>query len=161
LPLGSGRLVVQSSPSPQIRALILRTLIDTGPLVAFFNRRDPYHRWATEHLADAAIPLWTCEAVISEACFLVQRVRGGSAAIMELLARGALRIAFHLEDHLPHVTRLMARYASVPMSLADACLVCMAEQHADSRVVTLDADFTVYRRHGRLRIPTVIPDRRS
>ena len=99
--------------------------------------------------------------MISEACFLVQRLRGGSAAILELLSRGVVRLGFRLDEHLPHVTRLMTRYADVPMSLADACLVCMTEQHADSRVLTLDADFSVYRRHGRLTIPTVTPDRRT
>ena len=98
---------------------------------------------------------------MSEACFLMRGTRGGAGAILDLLARGALKIAFRLDEHLSHVARLMARYASVPMSLADACLVCMTEQHADSRVLTLDADFTVYRRHGRLTIPTVMPDRRE
>ena len=91
------------------------------------------------------VPLLTCEAVVSETCFLLRHARGGPSAVLELLDRGALRIAFRLEDNVGAVGRLMARYASVPMSLADACLVRMAEQHPDSRVLTLDRDFEHYR----------------
>jgi hypothetical protein len=53
----------------------------------------------------------------------------------------------------------MARYASVPMSLADSCLVRMSEIYPDSRVLTLDSDFRVYRRNGRQMIPMIAPER--
>ena len=137
------------------------TLIDTGPLVAFLNRRDRYHRWATTRLAELPTPLLTCEAVVSETCFLLRHARDGSRAVLDLLSRGALRIAFRLEDHVDLVARLMGRYASVPMSLADACLVSMAEQHPDSRVLTLDRDFRLYRKHGRHALPLIMPEERS
>ena len=103
------------------------------------------------------MPLLTCEAVVSETCFLVRHARGGPSAV--LLSRGALRIAFQLEDNVSAV-RLMARYARVPMSLADACLVRMAEAHTDSRVLTLDRDFRLYRKHGRHAIPAIMPEDR-
>lgn len=80
--------------------------------------------------------------------------------MLDLLSRGALRIAFRLEDNVDLVARLMGRYASVPMSLADACLVRMAEQHPDSRVLTLDRDFRLYRKHGRHAIPLIMPEDR-
>src|SRR5205823_1071648 len=72
-------------------------------------RRDRYHRWATSQLAEETTPLLACEAVISEACFLVRRSRGGSRAGLELLERRAVRVVFHLNEHLPHITRLMSR----------------------------------------------------
>lgn len=59
------------------------------------------------------------------------------------------------------VGKLMARYASVPMSLADACLVRMPEQHTQAVVFTLDHDFNLYRKHGRKIIPTIMPDERT
>jgi len=105
------------------------------------------------------VPLLTCEAVVSETCFLVRHARGGPSAVLELFNRGALRIAFQLEDNVSAV-RLMARYARVPMSLADACLVRMAEAHTDSRVLTLDRDFRLYRKHGRHAIPAIMPEDR-
>jgi predicted nucleic acid-binding protein len=51
----------------------------------------------------------------------------------------------------------MQRYANVPILLADACLVRMAEQHQNSRVLTIDRHFTIYRKNGREVIPTIMP----
>lgn len=134
-----------------------QTLVDTGPLVAFLNRRDRYHEWATGQLAEIPAPLLTCEAVLSEACFLLRHLRGGSQAVLELLSRGLVQVGFRLDENAVPIRKLLARYASVPMSLADACLVRMAEQHPGSRVLTLDRDFRVYRKHGRHVIPGVMP----
>src|SRR6266850_3048731 len=84
------RSVVQPAPSSRVRPLTVRTLVDTGPLVALLNRRDRYHRWAVAQVAEERVPLWTCEAVITEACFLLRGSRGGTTAIWELLEREAV-----------------------------------------------------------------------
>lgn len=76
---------------------------------------------------------------------------------MQLLSRGIVTVPFHLEEELPAVAKLLFRYASVPMSLADACLVSMAERYPSGIVMTLDRDFLVYRKHGRQAIPTRMP----
>lgn len=138
----------------------VKGLLDTGPLVAFLNRRDRHHAWATGRLGEIEAPLLTCEAVVSEACFLLRHVEGGSEAVMRLLDRGLLLIPFRLEEEAPGVRRLLVRYANVPMSLADACLVRMSEQHPESVVMTLDRDFLLYRKHGRQVIQTILPSRR-
>ena len=65
--------------------------------------------------------------------------------------------AFSLADELPRVLSLMHKYADVPMSLADACLVRMSETVADPVLLTTDADFRLYRRHSRQVIPSVMP----
>lgn len=132
-------------------------LIDTGPLVACINRRDRFHTWARERLGELSPPLLTCEAVLAEACFLLQDTHGGRTAVMQLVQRGTLQIAFHLEDHVPSVARLMDKYVDVPMALADACLVRMCEIHDDCQVMTLDSDFLVYRHRGRRIIPVLMP----
>jgi len=79
---------------------------------------------------------------------------------MELVRRGIVVVGFHLEDHATPVAKLLGKYASVPMSLADACLVRMSECYADSAVMTLDSHFRLYRRHGRLAISVLMPDHR-
>ncbi len=66
-------------------------------------------------------------------------------------------VTFALQDQWPSVRSLMRRYADVPMSLADACLVRMCEMDPAVRVMTLDSDFTVYRRNARQVIPTIMP----
>jgi len=136
-----------------------RVLLDTSPLVAFFNRRDRHHDWAVEQWGRLEPPLLTCEAILSEAAFLLGR-EGTGAPVLELVARGLVETPFRLQDETSSVARLMARYEDVPMSLADACLVRMSEQLADSQVLTLDRHFTIYRRHGRRTIPTIMPTRR-
>jgi uncharacterized protein len=134
------------------------TLIDTGPIVAFLNQRDRYHRWAVETLATLAPPALTCEAVLSEAAYLVRALPGGPEKVLELVGRGVVKPTFRLEAEVDAVKALLARYRSVSMDLADACLVRMSEQH-DAVLVTLDSEFrSVFRRHGRSAIPVIMPE---
>ena len=135
-----------------------RVILDTGPLVALLNRRDRHHPWARLCFAEIEPPLLTCEAVISEACFLVRSLPRGPQTVIDLLQRGVLAIPFRIDEEANRLAALLTRYASVPMSLADASLVRMAEQHAESGVLTLDSDFLVYRKHGRQVIPAIMPD---
>jgi hypothetical protein len=65
--------------------------------------------------------------------------------------------AFDLGDELERVLNLMQKYVSVPMRLADACLVRMSETLADPVILTTDADFRIYRRHSRQVVPCVTP----
>lgn len=132
-------------------------LVDTGPLVAFLNSRDRYHEWIKEVLSEVDAPLLSCEAVLSEACFLLRHAPGGGEAVLKLLDRELIRLPFRLEAEGPSVRRLLARYADVPMSLADACLVRLSEQVSNSVLLTLDRDFRVYRKHGRNVIRTLMP----
>src|SRR5207244_3272062 len=141
---GSLGPVVRTTSSRGIWPVTRAFLVDTGPLVALLNRRDQHHRWAVSCISDIDGPLHTCEAVVSEACFLLRRHRGGCAAILELLARGVLRIPFRLDIEQERVGSLLTRYESVPMSLADACLVRMTELTSDCVLLTIDADFRVY-----------------
>ena len=96
-----------------------RVLLDTGPLVALLNGRDKHHGWAKLQWSQTAPPFLTCEPVLSEACFLLRAMPGGNEAIMELLRRHVIEVTFHLEDHLETVARLIRKYSSVPMSLAE------------------------------------------
>jgi predicted nucleic acid-binding protein len=130
-------------------------LADAGFLVALLARRDVHHAWAVAQARRHAPPWQSCEAAISEAFHLLGGK--GLAALVELLRRQALRIAFGLDEHLEPVLTLMGKYANVPISLADACLVRMTETHADSVLLTTDTDFRIYRRHGRQVVPCVLP----
>lgn len=132
-------------------------IVDTGPLVAFLNTRDTWHEWAVAQLAAIEPPIETCEAVVSEAAFLLRGDPRGGDALLELIERNLVVCSFHLDDALEHVRRLMKRYQDVPMSLADACLVRMTEERRASKVLTLDSDFRRYRRLGRQVIPLISP----
>lgn len=134
-----------------------RVVVDTGPLVALLNSRDGYHAWARDRFAEIAPPLRTCEAVLSETCFLLGKTTGGTEAVLSLLEREVVTLGFTLADEIRPVGQLMRRYASVPMSLADACLVRMTELDERATLLTVDADFGTYRRNGRQRIPLITP----
>lgn len=134
-----------------------QVILDTGPLVALLNSRDKYHSWAETQWAQIHPPLLTCEAVISEACFLLRSWNQGSLAVLELLRRGILETSFCLSDNTSTISALLKKYRNVPASLADACLVRMAELNDRSLVLTLDADFRIYRKHQRKVIPLLLP----
>jgi predicted nucleic acid-binding protein len=130
-------------------------IVDTGPLVAFLNRRDRHHTWAAEQFGNLSPPLLTCEAVISEAAYLVRGLPGGPHAVLEMVARGVVKPTFRLQDEISTVKAIVKRYAR---DLADACLVRMSELHSDCAILTIDTEFRdVYRRHGRQVIPTLLP----
>lgn len=130
-------------------------LVDAGFVVALLSRRDTHHRWAVTQAPRLAPPWRTCEAVVSEAFHLLGA--RGAPALSALLRRGSVIIAFELAGELEAVLRLMQKYASVPMSLADACLVRMTETLAEPVVLTTDTDFGIYRRHSRHVVPCVRP----
>ena len=136
-----------------------RIVVDTGPIVALLNRRDRHHRWTREVLDTVEPPIFTCEAVVSEACFLLGRLAGGPDAVLALLSSGIVKVDFRMLSEVDALRGLMRKFASVPMSVADACLVRMTELDAESVIVTLDSDFRVYRRNRRQMIPTIMPGR--
>lgn len=131
--------------------------MDTGPLVAFLNRRDKYHKWVLEHWDQIQPPMLTCEAVVSEACFLLAGTDTGVDSIMQMIQRKIMAISFHLDEHIQPVKSLLLKYRSVPMSLADGCLIRMSELHPESQIFTLDSDFNLYRKNRRRIIPTIMP----
>jgi predicted nucleic acid-binding protein len=134
-----------------------RVIVDTGPIVALLNRTDRHHTWTRTVLDAVEPPMFTCEAVLSEACFLLRRINGGQDAVLELVARGILSVTFSVTAELKPVRKLMKRYSSVPMSFADACLVRMSELDPRATVVALDSDFKIYRRNVRQAIPVLLP----
>jgi predicted nucleic acid-binding protein len=138
-----------------------KVILDAGPLVAFLNRRDNCHAWAVEQFGRIEPPLLTCESVLSEACFILAKARPGNDKVLELLERGVLAIRFRVNDHVEALTKLRKKYADAPMSLADACLVRMAETSPGSVVFTLDAHFRIYRKSNRQKIPCLTPSRTS
>lgn len=133
-------------------------LIDSGPLVAALRQRDQHHAWARAHFEAATEPFVTCEAVISESFFLLERARHGKDALCGLLERGIVTVDFSFTRQLAETLRLIRRYHDTPMSFADACLVRMAEQTADAVVFTTDSDFQTYRKNGRQVIPLIMPE---
>lgn len=135
-------------------------ILDTGPWIALLNPRDQHHHWARETWERISAPLHVCEPVVTETCFLAQRLGSGAQeAVLEFFQRGMIDLSFRLDYEGEAVGGLLKKYRDVPMSLADGCIVRMAEQRERSMVFTLDSDFAIYRMNGRRRIPTLTPQR--
>ena len=134
-----------------------RTIVDSGPLVAYFNARDRWHRWVVDQTTTLYPALVTCEPVLTEAGFLIHRAGGHAADLIRKLDQGVLKVAIDGEEEAPSVEALLGRYEDTPMSLAEACLVRLTERYSDSRLFTLDSDFGHYRRNGRHVIPLITP----
>jgi uncharacterized protein len=132
-------------------------LLDTGSLIAVLFRRDQFHEWAVNEIRQLPTPLLTCEAVLTEACFLSQRMLGTSEAVFDFVETGAIAIGFNLESEFHRIKELTGTYQNVPMSLADACLVRMSEIYQNSVIFTTDSDFFVYRKNSNQIIPTMMP----
>ena|SRR5579862_1160434 len=136
-------------------------LLDAGPLVAYLRHEEEHHRWAVEQFRQFS-RLITCEAVLAEACARLAYYNEEPARVIELIrdAGPNMIVEFASKPHADRIARLMRKYEDQPMDFADACLVVMAEQPRNCVVLTLDdADFRIYRRHGREVIPVISPTR--
>jgi uncharacterized protein len=133
-------------------------IVDTGPLVAFLDRAERHHRWVVEHIEGLEAPLLVCEPVLAEAMHLLARFSRAQDALFGLLEDGALTVAFQMEEHVSALRRLHRKYRDTPMSLADACIVRMAEIFDRHAVLTLDTDFLIYRKHGRVPLALIHPE---
>ncbi len=134
----------------------MKAIADTGFVVAFLNRDDKYHDWASELGRGVSEPLLTCEAVLAETAFQVESV----GRVLALLQDGFLKIAFDVTKNVEEVVALAERYRDRKPDLADLCLIRMSELYDDLPVFTVnEKDFRVYRKNGRDVIPIVCPPR--
>jgi len=132
-------------------------IVDTGPLVAHLDRRERHHAWTAAQIKRLEQPLLVCEAVITEAMYLLARHPLAQDGILGMLESGALEIGFQLAEHHKEVRELCRKYRDRPMSLADACILRMAELHEQHAVFTLDGDFRIYRKHGDEPLTVIAP----
>ena len=132
-------------------------LLDSSALVAALRERDFEHEWARASFQALTEPVVTCDAVLSECFFLLAGWPRGKQMLCELLDDAIIKIDFKAFENIPHLVRLIRRYADTPMSFADACLVRMSELSHDSTVFTMDRAFVFYRRNGRQTIPLICP----
>ncbi len=137
------------------------TIADSGILVAFLNKREQWHGWTLEQMNKLSPPFVTCEAVVTECCFLMKGESNGEQDVLGLISDELLKVDFSLQSEVAEIQTLMKKYENVPMSLADACLVRMSEFTKRAKIFTLDSDFWIYRRNGNEEIPLIIPPNRQ
>ena len=132
------------------------TLLDTGVIVALLDRDERHHLQCVETVSDLIGPLVTCEAVVAEACYLLRRTSGAPEAVIKNVANGVFQTPMRLTDQASDVEKLLRKYHDVPMALADACLVDLANQMDTGQILTLDHDFEIYRWRSRRKFELLI-----
>lgn len=133
-------------------------LVDAGPLIALLHRDDQHHGWAKESASSLPTRWHTCEAVVVEAYFKLSRVPGGTEKLRAMLAKEDLfSLEWHLSHHRKPILGLLAKYHDLPASVADVCLVRMAETAASPVIWTTDRHFSVYRIHGNRKVSLLTP----
>ena len=120
-------------------------LLDTGCIVALLDRSERHHDACVSAVAELRAPLVTCEPAIAEACYLLRGIPSAVDAILENVQHRIFQIPLQLEVQAGAVRGLLKKYARVPMDLADACLVHLAEELGTGEILTLDSDFQIYR----------------
>ena len=139
-----------------MKASDVRYLVDAGPLIGWFSRRDQWHAWSTQALQAVDDVLWTSEAVFAEACYQLGGNTPEVTGLVELAESGHLRLLSPLGQATGRLRTLLAKYPR--MDVCDASLVLLSEMHPTAKIVTLDVrDFAVYRRFRNEALPLICP----
>ena len=126
-----------------------------APLVALLDRGDTSHAQVCQALREIRDPLWSVWPAITEAMYLLGFSWPAQRALWEMLERGAVGLLPLDSGDFRPMSALMEKYRVLPMDLADAALVRVAQREGLSRILTLDRrDFTTYRigRSGRFEL---------
>lgn len=121
------------------------TLIDAGPLIALFSKNDRYHDKVLSYLKEYRGRLVTTWPVITETCHLLDFEVKAQLAFLRWLQRGAVTIYDISFAEIDSLITLTEKYHDVPMDLADASLILVAHALRTNEIITIDADFYVYR----------------
>ena len=122
------------------------TLVDAGPLIAILDRSDPNHSVCVDALRSLESPLLTVWPVLSEAVYLLSSSWRAQRELLDDVIVGALKVLPLDEADVPRMRDLMEKYRDLPMDLADAALVRVAERERIHDIFTLDRrDFSLYR----------------
>lgn len=121
------------------------SLIDAGPLIALFNKRDRYHLPILNFLKGYNSIFWTTWPVLTEASQMLDFSLKAQLNLLEWVNRGGVQIVPLAEKHLNSIIAYSEKFADVPMDLADASLMVASEIIQTTKIVSIDSDFYIYR----------------
>jgi predicted nucleic acid-binding protein len=124
-------------------------LIDAGPMVALISASDRHHSSCRATLVRIDEPIATVWPAFTEAMYLLRSAEAAQNALWKMVLREAIGILPLTVADAPRMRELMEKYYDLPMDLADAALVRVAERENIRRIFTIDRrDFSVYRPLG-------------
>jgi len=121
------------------------TLIDAGPMIALFDKRDKFHDSVVDFLANNNDRLISSWPVIAEVCYMLSFSVNAQLDFLKWCARGAIKIEDIQKHELERIIFLTEKYSNVPMDLADSTMVVLSERLHISEILTIDSDYYIYR----------------
>ena len=134
-------------------------LLDAGPLIALFNAKDRHHRPITAFLKKHPYRYVSTLAVFTEVSHMLDFSIKAQRDFYEWVMCKGVIISDINQNDMPRLVELTAKYADLPMDLADATLVITAEKTGIREIISLDQDFDIYRLPGKEQIHNVYPTR--
>ncbi len=133
-----------------------KILIDSGPLIALFDRDDDYHLASKKFIQENQYELVTTIASLTETLHLLDFNRNAQIDFLSWVSAGAVSIEAITANDLYRIKELTLKYADLPMDFADACLVLLGEKLKINEIATVDRDFDIYRLNGNHTFTTYI-----
>ncbi|MCI0418433.1 MAG: PIN domain-containing protein [Acidobacteria bacterium] len=131
-------------------------LLDTGPLVGLFDKRDSWHAASRAAFRKLNLPLVATWPVITESMYLLSFSHEAQDAVWEFIEQEDVIVAELGPDDCTRMRKLMWKYKSLSMDLADAALVCAAERDSLRQILTFDhKHFSIYRILGKDRFQII------
>lgn len=127
-----------------------KAIIDSGPLIALFDRNDKFHKQSVRFIKNYKGKLFSTTAVMTEVCYLLDYNVFAQTNFLKWVSNGAIEIVAINNADLLTIIKLTEKYADLPMDFADSTLVAIADRLNISTVATIDSDFNIYRFHKNL-----------
>ncbi|BDA80963.1 pilus biogenesis protein (plasmid) [Leptospira kobayashii] len=120
-------------------------LIDSGPIIALFNSSDSFHKPILKLFKSFKGTLITTWPVVTEVVYLLSFSVNAQTDFLEWIERGSINVQELNVADLKYIKQRMQKYSDLPMDLADASLMCVAEREGIQKIISIDSDFSIYK----------------
>ena len=135
-------------------------LIDTGPLIALFDRDDKYHTSIVEFIKNTNYRFISTTAVLTETMYMLDFNTAVQLNFLEWIMKEGVIIHEIKQSNIKRIIDLTKKYSDRPMDLADATLVIAAEERGIRQIISIDSDFDIYRLYNKMKIENIFAQRR-
>ena len=135
-------------------------LIDTGPLIALFDRDDKYHTSILEFIKNTNYRFISTTAVLTETMYMLDFNTAVQLNFLEWIMKEGVIIHEIKQSNIKRIIDLTKKYSDRPMDFADATLVIAAEERGIRQIISIDSDFDIYRLYNKMKIENIFAQRR-
>jgi predicted nucleic acid-binding protein len=121
------------------------TIIDAGPLIALFDKKDKHHNSVKSFLKKYKGKLISTIPVLTETSYFLNFNVNAQLDFYKWILLGGLEIFPLKKDHLTRIIEITKKYENVPMDFADASLIILSEEQNIKEIISIDSDFDIYR----------------